>query len=85
MKKTKLIPPDKKQCQALKSADSFMRLGGTYKRQRCTEKPTVVVTEVQPGADGQHGSMSLCHHCWAVALKQLGQYSISAEPILEES
>jgi hypothetical protein len=79
-----LIPPDLKRCQAEKpNGHSFMTLGGVPGRERCTDKPTVVVTEVAPGADGRRGSMSLCHHCWAVALEQLGAYSITAEPILE--
>ncbi len=34
---------------------------------------------------GRRGFMSLGHHCWAVALKPLGAYSITAEPFLEQS
>jgi hypothetical protein len=79
-----LTPPDLRRCQADKpNGHSFMTLGGTPRRVRCDEAPTVIVTEVAPDADGRRGSMSLCHHCWAVALKQLGAYSITAAPILE--
>lgn len=80
-----LTPPDLKRCQAEKpNGHSFMTLGGVPGRVRCEDKPTVIVTEVVPGPDGRRGSMSLCHHCWAVALKQLGADSITAEPILED-
>lgn len=82
---TPLTPPDLKRCQAEKpNGHSFMTLGGVPGRVRCEDKPTVIVTEVVPGPDGRRGSMSLCHHCWGVALKQLGAYSITAEPILED-
>ncbi len=80
-----LIPPDLKRCQAEKpNGHSFMTLGGVPGHERCKDKPTVVVTEVQPADDGRHGSMSLCHPCWAQALKQLGAWAISSEPILDE-
>jgi hypothetical protein len=80
-----LTPPDLKRCQAEKpNGHSFMTLGGTPGRERCKEEPTVIVTEVQPGADNRHGAMSLCHPCWAVALKQLGGWTISAEPIIRK-
>lgn len=79
-----LIPPDLERCQAEKpNGHSFMTLGGVPGYERCSDKPAVIVTEVVPDKDGRHGSMSLCCRCWAVALKQLGAYSITAEPILE--
>lgn len=88
--KTKVLkplePPDRKRCQAeIPNGVNFMTLGGRFERVRCKSAPTVIVTEVQPGKDGRHGSMALCHLCWAQALKQLGAWSISAEPIIEPS
>ena len=84
MKKVKpLISPDLECCQAEKpNGHTFMTLGGTPRRERCKDKPTVVVTEVKLGQDGRRGSMSLCHPCWAQMLKQLGGWTISAEPII---
>lgn len=79
-----LAPPDLKRCQAeIPNGANFMTLGGRPEHLRCKSPPSVIVTEVQPGSDGRHGSMALCHPCWAVALKQLGAWSISAEPIIE--
>jgi len=79
-----LTPPDLERCQAeVPNGHSFMTHGGRPGRERCKSAPTVVVTEVQPGVDGRRGSMSLCHHCWSVALQQLGGWAISAEPILK--
>jgi hypothetical protein len=78
-----LILPDLTRCQAEKpNGNSFMTLGGKPGLERCKDKPTVIVTEAVPGSYGRRGSMSLCHHCWSVALKQLGAFSITAEPIL---
>ncbi len=80
-----LIPPDLERCQAeVPNGHSFMTLGGRPGRVRCSSKPTVIITEVQPGADGRCGSMSLCHPCWAQAIKQLGAWAISAAPILKD-
>lgn len=56
---TELIPPDPLRCQA--EQRSFMTLGPGY--HRCGNKPTVIATEVKPGADGRRGSMSLCDSC----------------------
>lgn len=79
-----LVAPDRAQCQAeIPNVVTFMTLGGRFERLRCTSRPTVIVTEVRLGSDGKHGSMALCHPCWAQALKQLGPWSISAEPIID--
>ena len=78
-----LTPPDRTRCQAeIPNGATFMTLGGRCERVRCKSPPTVIVTEVKPGADGRYGSMALCHSCWAEALKQLGPSTISAEPII---
>lgn len=78
----KLTPPDLKRCQAERSNGvNFMTLGGRREMIRCMAAPVVIVKELQPGADGQHGSMSLCGECWRVAIQQLGWHTFSAEPI----
>jgi hypothetical protein len=62
MKKNKLIPVDKKRCQALKTnGNNFMTFGGVPRMMRCDNKPTVIVK----------GSMSLCDECLTVAKKNL--------------
>ena len=70
----KLIPLDKKRCQAEKKiGDSFMSLGGLMGRIRCKNKPNVIITE-KTYREGykKRGSMSLCDECLIVAKKQLG-------------
>lgn len=63
--KTKLVPPDKNQCQAINisgcwpDAQHFMTIG-PKQRVRCTHKPTVIVYEKRKAKDGLKGSMSLC-------------------------
>ena len=80
-----LTPPDRKRCQAeVPNGATFMTVGGRPGRVRCKNKPTVIIMEVVSGKDGRHGSMALCHSCWAVAIKQLGSFSISAEPIIDD-
>jgi hypothetical protein len=70
-KKAELTPPDTKRCQAEKpNGATFMSLGGVPKLVRCTNKPTMIATEKEPGKDGQRGSMSLCDECFAVFQKQ---------------
>jgi hypothetical protein len=51
-------------------------------RVRCGNKPTVIVTEREPGEDGLHGSMSLCDGCLAVLHKQRGKEFADVEKIL---
>lgn len=73
VKLSKLIPVDKKQCQAEKpNGYNFMTLGGVPGRVRCTNAPSAIITETELGKDGQRGSMSLCQGCWLVAAQQLG-------------
>jgi hypothetical protein len=81
MRRKQLTPPDLARCQAEKPR-SFMTLGGDlHERDRCSEAPTVIVTERKPGADGQRGSMSLCDACLAVAKKQLGATSFTVRRV----
>lgn len=67
-----LTPPDPTRCQGEKpSGESPFQLGGRpFKMTRCTDKPTVIVTEKSAGKDGQVGSMSLCDHCLGVFREQ---------------
>lgn len=68
----KLVPPDLKQCQAEKpNGNTFMTLGGQPGLVRCENTPLFIVTEKEPGEDGQKGSMSLCAECLEVFLKQM--------------
>jgi len=67
-----LIPADLVRCQAEKpNGQSFMTLGGGHKMARCTNVPTQVAYERQPGPDGKRGSMSLCDDCRKVFEKQM--------------
>jgi hypothetical protein len=66
-----MIDPDREQCQAEKpNGCSPFTLGGRPELVRCTAKPAVIVTEKEPGPDGEIGSMSLCGECLAVFNKQ---------------
>jgi hypothetical protein len=72
-----LTPPDPDWCQAEKTGGhSFMTLGGTPKMERCGNATTVIVVEANAGADGQHGSMSLCDDCLGVFRKQMSNLSV---------
>lgn len=67
MKKVKLIPPDKNQCQAELINGSFMSFG-IPSRTRCTKKPGMIIQEKK----APHGSMSVCPGCFTNAVKLLG-------------
>ncbi len=78
MKDKKLIPIDKKRCQAEKpNGNIFMTMGGVVGRIRCSNKPIVIITEKRR----PYGSMSLCKECWGVAIKQLGEKKFKTKPI----
>lgn len=83
----KLIPPDLNQCQAEKpNGNSFMTLGGVVGRVRCTNTPTVIVTEKKPPKGySKCGSMSLCTECWAVAIELLGADKFTVKPIAKKA
>lgn len=82
-KKVKLIPPDKKQCQAEKpNGNSFMTLGGVPGLIRCTNAPTVIAYELVANPDtGQKGSMSLCEDCLKKFLEQVGMDGYKIESL----
>ncbi len=67
-----LIAVDLERCQAEKSnGQTFMTLGGGHRLVRCTNKPVVILKEVESADDECRGSMSVCAGCLAVALEQL--------------
>lgn len=67
-----IIPPDLSRCQAEKpNGHNFMILGGHLGgRERCTDKPAVIIVELVAGNDGKHGCMSLCSDCFKAFQKQ---------------
>lgn len=70
---TALTPPDVLQCQTdIPNGENSFTLGGGHKMVRCTNAAAFIVTEVEPGADGQCGSMSVCDECKAVLIEQMG-------------
>lgn len=82
-----MTPPDRSRCQARIPGNGPFTMGGFIGdprdgyRVRCSQKPTVIVTERQPGADGFCGSMSLCDRCWAELLKQSGDAYVTFKAI----
>lgn len=82
-----LTPPDRERCQADVPGNGPFTLGGKIGnpkngyRVRCENKPTVVVTERNPGADGLRGSMSLCEDCLAALHTQHGKGYADAQPL----
>ena len=72
MKKPKLIPPDKDQCQAEKTLSKYAMGGRIGERIRCTNKPVAIIKE-KKAKDGLKGSMSVCAECLEVAKGQLGE------------
>jgi len=68
MKKVKLIPPDRKRCQAEKpnGANAFT-LGGRPGFVRCDATPTYIATEIKK----PKGSMSVCDWCAGVLNQQM--------------
>uniref|UniRef100_A0A6M3LX92 Uncharacterized protein n=1 Tax=viral metagenome TaxID=1070528 RepID=A0A6M3LX92_9ZZZZ len=66
MRKGKLIPPDKKQCQGEHLIGGAFSLGRPY-YQRCKNKPVVIIVETKK----PYGSMSVCAECLEIAGKQL--------------
>jgi len=65
-----MTPPDRNRCQAVIVTTEYnaFQLGGRpeSKVERCTNRPTMIVEEAEPGTDGQRGSMSLCDNHAAV-------------------
>lgn len=58
-KETKLIPVDTERCQG--ESRSFMTLGPGF--HRCTNKASVVLSEIERDDDEPLGAMSLCDDC----------------------
>jgi hypothetical protein len=78
-KTPKLIPADRRRCQAEKPNGPF-RMGGPAFT-RCGNRPTLIAKETKPGADGRCGSMSLCPSCHAVFTQQVGMAGFAVEAI----
>ncbi len=77
-KKIKLIPPDRKRCQAIIRSGCFptaqeMFIIGPGKMERCDNKPDCIVTEKKvTNKDGLRGSMSLCGSCFVNFIHAFG-------------
>lgn len=88
--KTKLIPPDKKRCQAIKlggcrpSAEAMFIIGPRTET-RCSNKPSVIIFENKPASDGQKGSMSLCSECLKVFKAKMPKDFATIKPLKSES
>lgn len=65
----KLVPPDRKQCQAEKpNGANFLSLGAKIQYTRCKEKPYVIVSQPK---DRLNGQMSLCRACLLKFMEQV--------------
>ncbi len=76
-----LEPVDYHYCQAdVPTGHSPFTIGPRTAYRRCGAKPSYVVTETQPGADGRQGAMSVCGRCLDVLKKQEGmpEFTLSA-------
>lgn len=82
-----LIPPDFSRCQCeIRPAHGPFRLGPKPKHERCSSPPSFLAVEVVPGADGQHGSMTLCLPCAQQMLEDADlRARVQLQPILKES
>jgi hypothetical protein len=73
LKELELTPPDPNRCQAeMPNGEGPFTLGGGHKMIRCTNEPTVIVTEKEEDEYGQAGAMSLCGSCLKVFNAQAG-------------
>jgi hypothetical protein len=80
-----LTPPDLTRCQADKpNGQGPFTLGGGHKMIRCEDAPKVIITEKEPGEDGQVGSMALCGHCLEVFQTQKGTPDVFVKVIEED-
>lgn len=80
--KPKLIPPDRKQCQAeTRQYRPFIIGGNVHDVRRCENVPVFISKEKKPGPDGVRGSMSLCDECAQIMRKQLGDNYATLTPI----
>ena len=77
MEQEDLTPTDKSQCQAeIPNGAGPFTLGGVPRLIRCTNKPTVILTEKESQADGLVGSMSLCTDCFDVFNEQMPDHNV---------
>lgn len=77
-----LEPVDLTRCQAEKSDGvNAFTLGGRPRMIRCSNTPTRVATEREPGPDGLRGAMSLCTECMEAMIAQMGCGHCTLEPI----
>jgi hypothetical protein len=73
----KLVPVDRKRCQAMSTVGNFMSLGGQRIEVRCNNVATYVATETRPNiVDGRKGRMSLCVECEQVCSRQMPEGSV---------
>ena len=80
-KKSRLIPPDHKRCQAEWRDGSFMSFG-MPKLVRCHNRPSHIIEEKRPNErDGLCGSMSVCPECLVKALEHFGTDGIAVTAI----
>lgn len=88
MNSGELTPPDKDRCQAHVPTVGPFQMGGPpgdpddgYRR-RCDNKSEFIVTETNPGEDGQCGAMALCADCfWVFKQKGLWTERIKVEKL----
>lgn len=72
-----ITPPDFSRCQARVTTKGPFGLGGPVGdpkdgyRRRCDAFPTHLVTEREPGDDGQMGAMTMCDDCLKVFYRQV--------------
>lgn len=86
---TDLIPPDMDhcQCEITEPHRPFIMGGECRPRPRqCGEMPAWLVVEIVPGADGLHGSMTLCNNCAKVMLDRADlRARVQLQPILRKA
>lgn len=80
-KKQALTPPDEKRCQA--EVGGAFTLGSGL--MRCGKKPSVILTEKEPGKDGQRGSMSVCPECFEVFKQRHSVDTVTVERLDEHA
>lgn len=73
-----IVPADPDRCQAeVPNGHSFMTLGGSPGRERCSNTPGFIVTENKAGPDGKRGTMSLCERCLDVFRRQVPDAAVT--------
>lgn len=77
-----LEPVDRERCQTDIKVGSPWRFGDSIRWTRCPNKPSVIVTEVKAGADGQRGAMSLCASCLTEFNKKVPPGTATVEVIV---